>query len=243
MAVRSYYCAHCGVKLRLEEARHGRPSLQALTFYCPSCVEEHGIRVMPPPPPERDPLLGPGRSGRLRVGPIDVRAPLGARERAAAAAGAGGVRGRPRRAVVWWAAAGAALGGGLVALGLLGALGGGGAQERGHAAAPHLGAWQAAPRGQQPFAASTGGAAAGEPERPAGGRTAPQPPVGAGLPPGEPAPPEADGFLGTRTSRIVHRPDCVWAARIAPANRERFADLGRARAEGYRACRVCLGEQ
>jgi hypothetical protein len=51
MAVQSFYCALCGIKLSPEQARAGRPSLESLTTYCATCVEEKGIAVVQNAPP------------------------------------------------------------------------------------------------------------------------------------------------------------------------------------------------
>src|SRR4051812_44843896 len=60
MAVRAYYCAICGIKLTPEQARTGRPSIDSLTFYCPSCAEEEGVKCVRDAPP-----LPASTSGRL----------------------------------------------------------------------------------------------------------------------------------------------------------------------------------
>ena len=61
MAVRSYYCAVCGIKLTPEQAQFGRPSADSLTSYCPTCAEEKGIEVLRDAPP-----LPSTSSGRFR---------------------------------------------------------------------------------------------------------------------------------------------------------------------------------
>ncbi|MFC1705220.1 hypothetical protein ACFL59_00175 [Planctomycetota bacterium] len=52
-----YYCATCGMKLSVQEARLGRTRLDDRTCHCPSCVVEHGIRVVEPPPADQDPMM------------------------------------------------------------------------------------------------------------------------------------------------------------------------------------------
>ncbi|MEW6744447.1 MAG: thermonuclease family protein [Planctomycetota bacterium] len=53
--------------------------------------------------------------------------------------------------------------------------------------------------------------------------------------------PEIEEFLvGNRSSRVVHRTDCVMALRMSPRNREPFSRLREAFWEGYSPCRECL---
>jgi sec-independent protein translocase protein TatB len=46
-------------------------------------------------------------------------------------------------------------------------------------------------------------------------------------------------YWAQRGSRLFHSRDCVWAARIAEAERIPFETVARAREEGYAACPVC----
>ena len=48
-------------------------------------------------------------------------------------------------------------------------------------------------------------------------------------------------LVGSLRGRVFHRPGCVKAARIGPANRIVFADSREATTAGYGPCRVCLG--
>jgi micrococcal nuclease len=48
-------------------------------------------------------------------------------------------------------------------------------------------------------------------------------------------------LVGSLRGRVFHRPGCVKAARIGPANRIVFADSREATSAGYGPCRVCLG--
>lgn len=50
---------------------------------------------------------------------------------------------------------------------------------------------------------------------------------------------EAEPFCGSRTSDVFHRADCLWAERIAPANRVVFATREAAVRDGRRACDIC----
>jgi len=56
-----------------------------------------------------------------------------------------------------------------------------------------------------------------------------------------PAPVARGPLVGSLRGTVFHRPGCVKAARIAPANRIEFADSQDAAAAGYAPCRVCLG--
>lgn len=56
----------------------------------------------------------------------------------------------------------------------------------------------------------------------------------------QPAPaPVAGGFIGNKDSKIVHRSDCKMAAKISAAHRVAFASAADAKAQGYKACKVC----
>lgn len=46
-------------------------------------------------------------------------------------------------------------------------------------------------------------------------------------------------YVGNMNSKKFHRPDCEWAAKIAPGNRVYFATREEALGAGYEACRVC----
>jgi micrococcal nuclease len=46
-------------------------------------------------------------------------------------------------------------------------------------------------------------------------------------------------YIGNANSRKFHRPDCEWAARIAPHNRVEFATREAAIGAGYVPCKVC----
>ncbi|RME75924.1 MAG: hypothetical protein D6776_02200 [Planctomycetota bacterium] len=234
MAVCSYYCASCGVKLRFEEARHGRTDLRANAFYCPSCVVDHEIPVLEPPPSGEDPLVLRRLRGS-RVGPIDLGS--GERDRVsqriAPARGARSRRSarlRPSREAQTRPGRRAWLGGVLVGFALAGVVAFGlieysrrvGATVRGEAAVA------------QP---------ATEREVPAAGHGAPllsQPPAEAGPAHVLPAP---AAFVASRRSGKVHRSDCRYAKKIASDNRIPVRSLEQARARGFEPCRVCLGAE
>jgi len=55
--------------------------------------------------------------------------------------------------------------------------------------------------------------------------------------------PHPDGFVASRKGKCVHRPDCVYAARISPANLMRFNTLEAALATGRTRCPTCLLEE
>lgn len=57
-------------------------------------------------------------------------------------------------------------------------------------------------------------------------------------PAAQPAP-AATGFVGNKDSKIVHRADCKMAAKISAAHRVSFASAADAKAQGYKACKVC----
>lgn len=46
-------------------------------------------------------------------------------------------------------------------------------------------------------------------------------------------------YIGNANSKKFHRPDCEWAAKIAPKNRVEFATREAAIAAGYAPCKVC----
>jgi len=52
--------------------------------------------------------------------------------------------------------------------------------------------------------------------------------------------PHPDGFVASRKGKCVHRPDCVYAARISPVNLMRFNTLEAALASGRTRCPTCL---
>lgn len=47
------------------------------------------------------------------------------------------------------------------------------------------------------------------------------------------------GYIGNKNSKKFHRPDCRWAAEIAPHNRVEFGTREEAIAAGYVPCKVC----
>ncbi|WP_435374065.1 Ada metal-binding domain-containing protein [Desulfofundulus salinus] len=53
--------------------------------------------------------------------------------------------------------------------------------------------------------------------------------------------PKANGsrYIGNKNSKKFHRPDCRWAAEIAPHNRVEFKSREEAVAAGYVPCKVC----
>ena len=55
-----------------------------------------------------------------------------------------------------------------------------------------------------------------------------------------PPPPPAGPYVASRSSGVVHRSDCTYAARIKPANRVTYATLRAALDEGRRPCKRCL---
>jgi len=68
--------------------------------------------------------------------------------------------------------------------------------------------------------------------------------------PGSPAPsyvqpspstsrPVISGYVGNSRTLKFHRPDCVWAQRISPANRVYFQTREEAIQQGYIPCKVC----
>lgn len=46
-------------------------------------------------------------------------------------------------------------------------------------------------------------------------------------------------YIGNASSKKFLRPDCEWAAKIAPQNRVEFATREAAVAAGYKPCKVC----
>lgn len=46
-------------------------------------------------------------------------------------------------------------------------------------------------------------------------------------------------YIGNMNSKKFHRPDCEWAAKIAPGNRVYFATREEALRQGYEPCKVC----
>jgi len=54
--------------------------------------------------------------------------------------------------------------------------------------------------------------------------------------------PHPDGFVASRKGKCVHRPDCVYAQRISPANLMRFNTIEAALATGRTRCPTCLLE-
>jgi len=50
----------------------------------------------------------------------------------------------------------------------------------------------------------------------------------------------AGPYVASRSSGVVHRSDCSYAARIKPANRVSYATLRAALDEGRRPCKRCL---
>jgi len=65
---------------------------------------------------------------------------------------------------------------------------------------------------------------------------APSPPLKRALPRG---PPTAPYYVGSKKRNVFHRPDCRWAAKIAPQNLVRFRTREEALKAGYRPCKVC----
>ncbi|WP_435366231.1 Ada metal-binding domain-containing protein [Desulfofundulus kuznetsovii] len=47
------------------------------------------------------------------------------------------------------------------------------------------------------------------------------------------------GYIGNKNSKKFHRPDCRWAAEIAPHNRVEFRSREEAVKAGYVPCKVC----
>jgi len=50
----------------------------------------------------------------------------------------------------------------------------------------------------------------------------------------------AAGYVANSNSRIVHRSDCKYVAKMKPDHRVPFEHLADAVAEGYRPCKSCL---
>jgi len=46
-------------------------------------------------------------------------------------------------------------------------------------------------------------------------------------------------YIGNRSSKIFHYPDCQWAKKIAPQNKVVFESREEAIKAGYRPCKVC----
>jgi Tat protein translocase TatB subunit len=81
--------------------------------------------------------------------------------------------------------------------------------------------------------------------------TAPEPTPAATTPvetaaegtPLEPAPPVAvepgEPYCAQRTSRLFHKSDCAWVARIPEADRAYFKHVAEAREQGFATCPVC----
>jgi micrococcal nuclease len=56
---------------------------------------------------------------------------------------------------------------------------------------------------------------------------------------GAAAVPAPAGYIGNANSKKFHRPDCEWAAKIAPRNRVEFRSREEALEQGYEPCKVC----
>ncbi|RKO65726.1 MBL fold metallo-hydrolase [Desulfofundulus salinus] len=67
------------------------------------------------------------------------------------------------------------------------------------------------------------------------------PDAGGVVAPVAPVTPKANGsrYIGNKNSKKFHRPDCRWAAEIAPHNRVEFKSREEAVAAGYVPCKVC----
>jgi len=57
--------------------------------------------------------------------------------------------------------------------------------------------------------------------------------------PGQARAPTAGPYVGSSQSNKYHRPDCVWAKKISPANLVTFKSPEEARRRGYVPCKVC----
>jgi len=59
-----------------------------------------------------------------------------------------------------------------------------------------------------------------------------------GMPPEEKADQECV-FVSSRVSNVFHKPDCEWAGKIKPWNRQCFSSREKALEEGKKPCKVC----
>jgi len=46
-------------------------------------------------------------------------------------------------------------------------------------------------------------------------------------------------YVASQRSKVFHRPDCVWAKKIAPHNLVEFSSRAKAIASGRRPCKAC----
>lgn len=212
MAVRSYYCAGCGIKLSPEQAQFGRPSAaESLTTYCASCAEEKNIRLAPA-------AKLPSGSGRLKAAPRST--PMAARRAAGPAV--------PRAAIVAGVLAVLAI--------VIFALVRAGADGPEPAPPPPV-ARQASPIVVPPLPPPPAPAPAPAPPPPPPPEPPPRPPE---PPPPSDPPAAAVALVGNSKTNKVHLATCEFAKKIAPRNRVEFADLADAKRRGYEPCRVCL---
>jgi hypothetical protein len=217
MAVRSHYCAGCGIKLSPEQARFGQPGTDSLTTYCPSCAEEKNVRAVPPAP--RAPASS---SGRLR--PIPGARP-GAKS-APAPPRRAPRRAAPRHATLAIACAAAALA--ILVLLTFGA-------DR-----------SPPPPAMAEQLDASAGEAAPAPAVPVTAPAAPPPaaPAPIAAPAADPAPaarpPAPAALVGNARTKKVHLATCEFAGKISARNRVEMADLADAKRLGYEPCGACL---
>ena len=229
MAVRSYYCAICGIKLSPEQARYGRPSAESLNCYCPSCAEEHKIEVVRDAPP-----LPSGSSGRLTPvqsqSGVRVAEPL-VQERAFPLASSDEKRlvyvRPPRRSG----------NGRLIAasLGIAAAVMAYAFMRDGGEVAPP----PPPPKLAQPAPLVIREPAPPDPEPAPAAPAKPAPPPAAAPAPLKPVVATA-ALLGNQSSKKVHQPDCKWAREMSAKNRVSLKDAAEALRQGYTPCKECL---
>lgn len=234
MAVRSYYCAVCGIKLSPEQARYGRPTVDSRTMYCPTCAEEGKIDVVRDAPP----LSSSHGSGRFK--PVEsieahiaaplIRArtfPLSSSDEQAGALLLAPKRRSSRKP--------AAIGIAAVVIALVALLWPGPDKPAPTVMTVEPPAPRAAPPPLRPPVAER---PAPVPAAPAPAATAPRPSAAAPIPGSLAAP--ATSFIGNTRNKKLHKADCKWGLQVSESNRASLRSLEEAMKEGYTTCKECF---